>query len=302
VPIGAAWCGDVPALVGVCLYHRGVDPEPVSDHGYSAIDDLTDSSGSVSMMDATSQWPATVALRAWERERLALRPGERLIDVGCGPGDAAISLAGDLGSTGELVAVDTSQAMLEVARVRLADLPCRVAFAQQDALALQEPAEFFDAARCERTLQWVSAPAQGVAELFRVLRPGGRATLIDTDWSSLVLEIGDERLSGAVRTYVSKPQTRAADVGRRLWGLCRDAGFVGLEATAATHVWTRWDPDRSPAPGGLFSFQSLAEDLHHGGHLDQREASRFLPAVEAAARDDRLFMTLTMYAVAGRRP
>ena len=72
-------------------------------------------------MDETAKWPATQRLRAWERHHLGLVEGERLLDVGCGLGDAAISLARDLGTTGEVVGVDVSAAMLEVAPQRCKD-------------------------------------------------------------------------------------------------------------------------------------------------------------------------------------
>ena len=60
----------------------------------------------VDTMDATAQWPATRQLRTWEREHLRIIAGERLLDVGCGRGDAALSLAIDLGDAGEVVGID----------------------------------------------------------------------------------------------------------------------------------------------------------------------------------------------------
>lgn len=274
---------------------------PARDPDFAAVD-AGGAEDLVAMMDAASGWPAVRTLRAWERERLALRPGERLVDVGCGPGDAAIALGSDLGPGGEVVGVDSSAAMVRVARERAAGSACPFRVVLGDAAALPEPDGSCDAARAERTLQWVPDPAGVVAELHRALRPGGRVALIDTDWSTLVVETGDEGVAAAVRAHVGVERRRPSHVGRRLWGLARTAGFVDLEVTAATHVTTEWDPDRTPAPPGFPPIAGLAADLAAAGDLDPRGAPGFVAAVVAAARTQRLVVAVTIYSVAGRRP
>ena len=99
----------------------------------------------------------------------------------------------------------------------------------------------------------------------------------------------------------SQERRRPSRVGSRLWNLCHDAGFVDLDATAATHVWTRWDPDRVPVPDGFFPIESLADDLVETGHLAEHEAAGFVASIQDAARRDHLFMALTMFSVAARR-
>ena len=256
----------------------------------------------VASMDATSAWSATRALRAWEAERLALGDGDRCIDVGCGPGDALVELARSVGATGELVGVDASAAMVDVARTRARRVLCRSRFVVGDALALDEPDGSFDAARCERTLQWVDDPARAVGELARVLRPGGRIGLIDTDWSTLRLDVGDDRISIGVRESLRVERSRPSHVGSRLVGLLARGGFDAVAATAATQVWTRWDPDASPTPDGCFSMAGLADELVGAGQLSEDERAWFVQTVHEAARDDRFVMTLTMFAASGVKP
>ena len=64
----------------------------------------------------------------WEREQLNLIPGQRLLDIGCGLGDAALALADDLGSDGEIVGIDTSAEMIASARSWAGKARCRVRF------------------------------------------------------------------------------------------------------------------------------------------------------------------------------
>jgi len=270
--------------------------------GYQDVDDEPNVAFHVATMEATARWDSINGLRSWEREHLRLRAGERLIDVGCGLGEAALALADDLGATGEIVGVDASAAMLAVARERSGAAACPMRFTIGDALALDEPDGAFDAARCERTLQWLTDPARAVGELTRVVRPGGRVALIDTDWSTLELDIGDDQVTAAVREAMRSERARASNVGRSLGALLRGAGCTDVAETTATHVWTHWDPDESPAPDGCFSMRSLADDLVDRGQLPADELDRFVATIRDAAHRDRFTMALTMFAVVGSTP
>lgn len=270
--------------------------------GYRHVDDGSSTDVLVSAMDETGQWDSTRRLRAWEQEQLALTPGERLLDVGCGPGDAGLALAADLGETGELVGVDTSEQMLRVARARARSARCRVRFTRGSATALDEPDDAFDAARSERTLQWLSDPAVAVAELVRVVRPGGRISLIDTDWSTFGITVGDEPIEAAIQEAMRTERNRASNVGRRLGDLVVAARCQPLGELEATQHWTDWDPDRSPAPLGCFTMESLADDLVDAGHLRGADRESIVSTIHAAARRGEFSMSLTMFAVVATAP
>lgn len=255
----------------------------------------------VDTMDATAQWPATRRLRAWEREQLGLVHGERLLDVGCGLGEAALALADDLGATGEVVGVDASVEMLRIARANATAAACSVRFSVGDACALDEPSGSFDAVRSERTLQWIAEPLTAVTEMARVLRPGGRISLIDTDWSTLTFDIGDVDLAARVRTAMSVERNRPSNIGSRLHELVQTIGCTPLATTTQTHTWTKWDPDESAAPDGCFSMESLADNLVDTGDLTPAERANFVSTIRSAAVRNQFTMSLTMYAVVAAR-
>src|SRR4051794_40797110 len=83
--------------------------------------------------------------------------------------------------------------------------------------------------------------------------PGGSVALIDTDWSTLTIDVGDTDLAARVRASMHAERGRPASVGGRLPELLRAAGLDVQAETQATHTWDRWDPDESPAPHGCFS-------------------------------------------------
>ena len=171
-----------------------------------------------------------------------------------------------------------------------------------DALALDQPDDSFDVVRSERTLQWLTDPEAAVAEMARALRPGGLVSLIDTDWSTFEIDVGDDDLATRVREAMRVERSRASNIGRRLAGLVQDVGFDLVAQTTATQKWSAWDPDESPAPEGCFSMSSLADDLVDRDQLEVADRERFVSAIHAAARHGRFSMALTMFAVVAAAP
>ena len=149
-------------------------------------------------------------------------------------------------------------------------------FSVGDAHALDEPDDAFDAVRSERTLQWLADPAAAVAEMVRVVRPGGRVSLIDTDWSTFTIDVGDDALAALVRDGMRTERHRPSNVGGRLHDLVRAAGCTPLASTSATQTWTTWDPDESLALPGCFSMESLADDLVAFDLLATADRGRFI--------------------------
>ena len=266
--------------------------------GYRHVDEDPNVEVLLATMTSTAELDAIRRLRTWERTNLELRDGQRLLDVGCGLGEAAIALGGDLGATGEVVGVDRSEAMVLAARKHARGATCPARFVVGDACRLDEPDACFDAVRSERTLQWLDDPSAAAAEMARVVRPDGRISLIDTDWSTLTIDVGDGGEIGTlVRNAMQTERRRPSNIGGRLDSLVRAVGFEPACVTDATQIWTSWDPDTSPAPAGCFSMRSLAEDLVGAGQLSAHESDQFVTTIHEAARADRFSMALTMYAV-----
>lgn len=117
--------------------------------------------------------------RAWKRQAMelcALRPGERVLDVATGTGDLAFLEAAAVGPEGEVVAVDFSEGMLQVARRRQRGA---VDFQEGDATDLPFADASFDVVTIGFGLRNVADRAQALREFRRVLRPGGRLMVLD---------------------------------------------------------------------------------------------------------------------------
>jgi demethylmenaquinone methyltransferase/2-methoxy-6-polyprenyl-1,4-benzoquinol methylase len=110
-------------------------------------------------------------------------PGDRVLDVATGTGDLALELAGRVGPGGEVIGSDFAEAMLERAREKAAardlDAAVRPRFEWGDALELQYPSGVFDAATVGFGARNFADLGRGLAEMRRVVRPGGRVVVLE---------------------------------------------------------------------------------------------------------------------------
>jgi ubiquinone/menaquinone biosynthesis C-methylase UbiE len=166
-----------------------------------------------------------VAQRAAVLDTLAPRPGERVLDVGSGPGLLAAQLAAAVGPEGSVCGVDPSESMLAIAAARepaagSAPIELRRAAAER----LPYPERTFDVAVSTQVLEYSNDVPGAIAEMFRVLRPGGRVLILDTDWDSIVWHSSDrgrmERVLAVWEQHLADPH-----LPRSLAGTLRDAGF-----------------------------------------------------------------------------
>jgi len=151
-------------------------------------------------LERTYAAPEIVAQRARTRAALAARPGERGLDVGCGPGFLTCELAGEVGPAGRVVGIDASPDMLATAAARRAreGLTGRVALAAADAGRLPFRDAAFDFVVAVQVYLYVADVARALAEAARVLRPGGRLAVVDTDWDSCVWLTADRERHGRI--------------------------------------------------------------------------------------------------------
>jgi SAM-dependent methyltransferase len=152
---------------------------------------------------------------------LALRAGERVVDIGCGPGYLCEEIAEAVGRDGTVVGIDPSAAMLALAEHRATG----VELVAGDALSLPLEDESFDAAVSTQVYEYVPDMAAALAEARRVLRPGGRLLVLDTDWDSIVWRSSDdarmERVLRAWEEHLAHPR-----LPRVLPELLAGAGFT----------------------------------------------------------------------------
>ena len=107
---------------------------------------------------------------------IGLKPGERVLDVATGTGVGAFLAAEQIGPSGKLVATDISERMVESVRAEAERRGVsNMRYERMDAEDLDLPDGSFDAAMCVLGLMYPADPQEAIGEMYRVLRPGGRA-------------------------------------------------------------------------------------------------------------------------------
>ena len=111
-------------------------------------------------------------------ERSAPRPGDRVLELACGPGGVGLAAAALVAPDGEVVLSDVAVAMTAIARRRAAALGLgNVSTRELDLERVDEPDGGFDVVLCREGIMLVPDPGLAARELRRILRPGGRAAL-----------------------------------------------------------------------------------------------------------------------------
>ena len=151
-------------------------------------------------IEAIYSTPDVVAQRRWTRKALNLRPGESVLDVGSGPGFLAAEMASEVGPTGRVSGADISEAMLSMARMHCAKLSSTalVDFQVGDATKLPFPDETFNAAVSTQVYEYVADVDAAIREVKRVLKPGGRVLVVDSDMDSIVWHGADPALTATI--------------------------------------------------------------------------------------------------------
>jgi SAM-dependent methyltransferase len=223
--------------------------------------------------------------------------GARVLDVATGPGVAAIEAAKRIGPTGSVIATDfIPQWAPHVVKSSREGGVATVQFRTMSADALAFPDDSFDVALCQFGLMFVPDPPQALAELRRVLRPGG--TLGVVVWSvaeKVGLFLMSRILGAALPPPPGDPPPSPVSMGEPglIEGLVAAAGFEILAVERVTHsfelvdaeaAWRDWsEAAGSPAAQGLQSLSLEERDRVRGEVIAALEAYRQGDAITVAS-------------------
>jgi arsenite methyltransferase len=197
--------------------------------------------GLAARLDAMYRTRDMVRRRRLARAALGVAAGERVVDVGCGPGFYVAELLEDVGPGGRVVGIDASPAMLALAARRCTDR-AGAGFLAANVTSLPLADASFDAALCVQVLEYVPDVAAALAGMHRALRPGGRLVVWDIDWSTVSWQSRDPaRMERVLRTWDG--HLTHPSLPRTLSSRLRSAGFTDVGVTGHAFVSADADPE-----------------------------------------------------------
>jgi len=246
-------------------------------------------------LDRQYSAPSLVEQRRRTLEAMALRTGESVLDIGCGPGYLTADIAHAIGVRGRIVAIDTSQPMLDIARSRCAAYP-QVELKLADAARLPCEDASIDAAAAVQVYLFVDELDAAVRELARVLRPGARAVIVDTDWDSVVWHSSDPARMQRMLDVWTQRYTDA-HVARRFPGALDRAGLTVEHVDAIPIV--ELAPSESSYSGSQVS--ELARYVAGKEGIDADEAAAWSQDQHEMAARHEYFFALNRYIFVARK-
>jgi SAM-dependent methyltransferase len=235
---------------------------------------------------------------------LAVEPGERVLDIGCGCGQTSLQLAERVGPSGAVLGADISAPMLAIARGRGA--PSQVRFAELDVQEGDFGEQKFDAAFSRFGVMFFSDPVAAFANVLGALKPGGRLgfvcwrPLAENIWMRAPMEAARELLPESPPGDPHAPGPFAFADAARVRELLWQAGFTaigvvpheaeigGLDAAAALDLALRVGP--------------LGSVLRENPTLVSRAAALVAPVLARYATPDGVRMPAAVWIATAQRP
>lgn len=215
-----------------------------------------------------------------------LKPGDRLLDVGSGPGTITV----DLAARGlEVTAVENTEEAIALTRAEAERAGVSVRCLVDDVHALDFDDDSFDVVHAHQVIQHVHDPVGALREMRRVCRPGGLVAVRDSDYHGFVWAPADPLLTRWLELYDRGARAKGGepDAGRHLLRWAHEAGFE--QVTAGSSTWCYATAESRAWWGGMWADRilqsALADQLLEQGWSDPDELRAISQAWQRWAAD-----------------
>ncbi|MBZ5737651.1 methyltransferase domain-containing protein [Nocardioides mangrovi] len=250
----------------------------------------------VSVLDAQDAAPSIERLRGWALSAGAVRLGETCVDLGSGTGTMTRRLARLVGPDGRVVGIEPNGMLRTVAAERAARAGTAIELCQGLATEIPMPDESVDVVWCERVLQHVPDPRAALVEIARVLRPGGRALLLDSDHASRVDSDIDPAVAAAMLDSFMGQLANPLSA-RQLPRLAIEAGLeVDPDIGSSALVYPQ------EVLVGSELTRLAADQAVSEGRITREQADEAMRSQSAAARSGWAFSAITVFGFVCRKP
>src|SRR5919112_1284613 len=239
------------------------DPEGINVKVFEDVDHSEASRSYIDILDKYDALPGIQVLKQGAIERCRLREGMSVLDSGCGAGLETVRLARLVAPSGKVTGLDASQAFLAEARKR-----------------------------AERLFLYLKEPATGLAELARVAKNKGSVYVIEPDFETVTINVGNRDLVRKVLNFDCDKDTRNGWIGRELPGMFEDAGLADVEVQTGVVVF-------EPVAFSPY-FLEIGALAHDAGAITADELAGWQGEIRDLLKRGQLFCTITYFMIFGR--
>jgi SAM-dependent methyltransferase len=236
-------------------------------------------------------------------EKIGIKQGERVVDLGCGPGGVLHLLGKRVGPTGSVLGIERSAHFVDLARRFVADnaLP-QVEVREGDAYDTGLPRGSFDGGHMRLVLVNVPEPERIVRELVSLVRPGGWVASFEADFLAHICDPPLPEWTRLRDAYTAYSAARKIDlfVGRRTHRLFRAAGVVDIRVDAVVHVYPPGH-DRRPILRNFID--NVRDKLIDGGFIERSDLERDMAVLDRyLSNPETLVLSHLFFRLWGRVP
>ena len=246
---------------------------------------------------ARVMWPTT----ARALERAGLSRGMTCLDLGCGGGDVTYELARIVAPEGRVTGVDFDEVKIGLARQGASERGLATAeFRPLDVLTWDEESRY-DFIYCRFLLTHLKNPLDALRRMLRALRPGGSALVEDIDYSGSFGYPPSAAMDTYERLYAAAAARRGcdADIGPKLYGMLRDAGFRSVEFEIVQPAFASGEGKRL----AVLTLVNIADAVLAEGLASREELDSAIEELGRYTDDERTIVGAPrVFQVLGRRP
>lgn len=270
--------------------------EQLPKSGFTNVDKATVPEEYIQLLDAQQRMAFVQLYKQRARTWLDLQPGQHVLDAGAGTGEDAQAIAVLVAPTGQVVGMDLSQAMVDVAQRRSQGTNLPLHFVQGDIHALPFADNTFDRCYADKTFQHLPDPKRALEELIRVTKPGGLLVTVDPDHETQVLDSPYPTITRRFLRFRNDGM-RQPGIAHRMYASFKEAGLTDVQVEPLTRVTTDYETIRPVA-----HFIEGMRSAQQHGVVTEEEAALWIAALEEAMQTGRFFHTMTSFITRGQKP
>ncbi|CTQ56272.1 Demethylmenaquinone methyltransferase [Roseibium album] len=254
---------------------------------FKSLNKVSETEDYVSALEAFDSIPQLQELKAVARKKSGISQGDKVLDVGCGFGLETTRLAKLVQPNGAISGLDLSSAFIDEARKRAALSDLGIDYATGAAQDLPYADNRFDHVRAERILIYLRDYQLALSEMKRVLRPGGRLSLIEPDFSTNTINLPNRDL---VRRVIDHEVSQAVEQGwlpGPLLSSLNDLGFEDIEVSTRVLIF--------PQDLAAGYFNNVGDHAKEAHVISDDELTEWQNGIDSLQREGQIFATISYF-------